>query len=189
MSSCSPQSYIHGSSQAQFVAESHIILLLSILYVERESVIMQFIQVGWYQRCRQNCFSRIFFFPPVLSLMSRHDTFIHSGHHFRVKVSLKWFQRGRTRGDSGEKRNMSCFLSPAMMEASTPLLLNFVPLTRVLQATLPLKKCSRTEHPNILICLWHKIYCIIYTPPYNLRHMFMTGDWIVRKETLFLMRT
>lgn len=27
----SPQSYIHGSSQAQFVAESHIILLLSIL--------------------------------------------------------------------------------------------------------------------------------------------------------------
>lgn len=62
MSSCSPQSYIHGSSQAQFVAESHIILLLSILYVERESVIMQFIQVGWYQRCRQNCFSRIFFF-------------------------------------------------------------------------------------------------------------------------------
>lgn len=26
-----PQSYIHGSSQAQFVAESHIILLLSIL--------------------------------------------------------------------------------------------------------------------------------------------------------------
>lgn len=35
--SLSLQSYIHGSSQAQFVAESHIILLLSILLAQADT--------------------------------------------------------------------------------------------------------------------------------------------------------
>lgn len=154
MPSCSPQSYIHGSSQAQFVAESHIILLLSILYVERKCFIMRFIQVGWYWRCRHNGFPGKPFFV-LLSLMSRHDTFFQPGHPFRVKAHLKWPQRQKQeRWFTGGRRNTSCFLqSPTVMEASAPLLLGYVPLPKVLQTSehFSRRKWSRTEHPNILI--------------------------------------
>lgn len=156
MPSCSPQSYIHGSSQAQFVAESHIILLLSILYVERKCVIMRFIQVGWYWRSRHNGFSGEPFLSllsrlwcpdmtPISSLVTRSEWKLTSNGP-KDKKQERWF--------TGGKRNTSCFLQPpTVMEASAPLLLGYVPLPKVLQASeqFSRRKWSRTEHPNILI--------------------------------------
>lgn len=154
MPSSSPQSYIHGSSQAQFVAESHIILLLSILYVERKCFIMRFIQVGGYWSCRHSGFRGKPFFPPfVLSLVSRHDTISSLVPLSEWKLTSNGPKDKNKSGDSLEEREIQAVFYSLQQWKPAPLLLGYVPLPKVLQTSehFSRRKWSRTEHPNILI--------------------------------------